>query len=539
MINYYYIYYNKKTNNVVSEEQHKEILNIIMNYHYPCCLSSLATYTAEEEDRIMNDEFGLIKELVGNIDTDIEIFQIPRVIYDLFHSYGLKKQMIDDIIPKNVFYGYNYISMNPYDSQYTNYCKFTWDNTMTPGNIKLLKIINDIAYNFIKTYYASNINNLNFIQWERILKLLITYLVNTYKFFQDKILDDYFVISDIIEEYLTSKYINLVQLVSGGTIFQNEYLNNFFIYLEKKLGGAYSKRNIRFIEMFLDVVKYYVEIGEIDESELYYKAALYMLFDEDKIRRLLNENRNLTKGLFPRLNIFINYEKEYLLNENNYKLLKQVLLDEIGVHIYKKNINRYSIMYRGLLLDEDSVIDKESSETIPKSYSLSFNSSLLNGYWSDETACTYFYMINNPDTIKYRYLYEKKINKFRRSLIFDDKFDKEYLFFIPPLHPILQLSSSGEFWHIRTLVGKDSSINGINSFAGIFNNTDNFKYFPDFLRSGLDTYIIALLYKKFIKARVNNFNKVDISKYIENERELFMKYLKYKNKYLQLKNIVF
>jgi hypothetical protein len=445
------------------------------------------------------------------------------------------KQMLDDIIPKSIYYGYDYISMNTYDSQYSNYCKFTWDNTMTPENIKLIKNINNFAYDFIKKYYKSNINNLNFIQWEIILKSLITHLVKTYTFFQNRILDDYFIISEIIEEYLRSKYINLVELVSGGTRFQNEYLNNFFIYLENKLGGANNDKNIKFIEMFLDVVKYYVDNGQIGESELYYKAALHILFDEDDIRRLLNENRNLTKGLFPRLNIFINYEKEYLLNENNYKLLKQVLLDEIGIHIYKKNINRYSIIYRGLIADNDSVIDIESNETIPKSYSLSFNSSILNGYWSDETACTYFYMINNPDTVKYRYLYEKKVNTFNRALNFEDKLDKEYLFFIPPLHPILQLSSSGEFWHIRTLVGKDSSINGIKSFANIFNNSDNYKYFPTFLRSQLDTYIIALLYKKFIKARVNNFNKVDISKYIENEIELFIKYLKYKNKYLALK----
>ncbi len=531
MINYYYIYYNKKTNNFISDELHEKILNIIMNYHYPCCLSSLATYTADEEDRIINDEFGLIKELVGKIDPDVEIFQIPRLIYDLFHAYGLKKQMLDDILPKNVFFGHDYISMNPSASQYENYCKFTWDNTMTSENIKLIKTINDIAYIFIKSYYPANINNLNFIQWERILKLLITYLANKYKHFQDKILDEYFIISDIIEEYLRSKYINLVELVSDGTRYQNEYLNSFFVYLEKKLGGAYNTKNIRFIEIFLDIVKYYVDKEEINESELYYRAALYILFNEDNIRKLLNENRKITKGLFPRLNIFISYEKEYLLNENNLKLLKQVLLDEIGVHIYKKNINHYFIMYRGLITDNDNVIDRDSSEFVPKSYSLSFNSSLLNGYWSDETACTYFYMTNNPDTLKYRYLYEKRLNRFNRQHIFDT----EYLFFIPPLHPILQLSSSGEFWHIRTLVGKDSSIHGIKSFANIFDDYNNYKYFPTFLRSLLDTYIIAILYKKFIKARLNNFNKVDISKYINEERELFIKYLSYKQKYLTLK----
>jgi hypothetical protein len=145
-------------------------------------------------------------------------------------------------------------------------------------------------------------------------------------------------------------------------------------------------------------------------------------------------------------------------------------------------------------------------------------------------------MVNNPNTLKYRYLYEKKINKYNRAIKFNDGFSKECLFFIPPLHPVLQLSSAGEFWHIRTLVGKDSSIININSFASIFHDGDHLIYFPTFLRSLLKTYTLQILYNKFIGARIDNFNKVDISKYVDNERELFNKYMLYKKKYLELKN---
>jgi hypothetical protein len=200
--------------------------------------------------------------------------------------------------------------------------------------------------------------------------------------------------------------------------------------------------------------------------------------------------------------------------------------------LIKKILIGILLCIRGLSTDEDSIVDRFSNERIPQSYSLSFNSSILNGHWSDTSACTYYYMINEPNTFKYRYLYERKINKHNRSIKFSNNIATEQLFFIPPLHPHIQLSSNGEFWHIRTLVGKDSSIININSFASIFNFEENLEYFPTFLRSSLDTYALSSLYKKFISN-----NKVDIHKYIEG-REFFNKYLKYKHKYVMLKNKV-
>jgi hypothetical protein len=367
------------------------------------------------------------------------------------------------------------------------------------------------------------------------MKSLITYLVGEYSKIRENMLADYLIILKIIEKYLVNNEVNLVELVGSLDRNTNQLLNNFYLYLENKI-----RPDKKYIEMFLQMIIFHISKNTIKADSANYTEYLGVLFNNNNIKAQLlnNVNKNVTKLLPPRLKIFIINENEYLLNYMNYKLLKQVLLDEIGVHIYKKNINKYSIMYRGVITDEDSVIDRISSDTYPQSYSLSFNSSILNGHWSDETACTYFYMVRNDNTLKYRYLYEKKINKFNRAIKFSDGYPTECLFFIPPLHPMLQLSSAGEFWHIRTLVGEDSSIININTFASIFIEEENLMYFPTFLRSSLNTYALQILYNKFIDARIDNFylNKVDITKYVDNERELFNKYMLYKKKYLALKN---
>ena len=535
MINYYYIYYNKKTNDIISHELHESIWGLIINYHYPCCLSEFVEITPKEEDRIMNDEFGLMKELIGKLDNDIEIIQVPRLIYDLFHSYSLIRQLKAGVKPTINYFGFDYISVNPTNSQYYNYSKKALEMQMNKMNMILLKFINDFAFNFIKDKLKS-MQNITFIQWEFIMKSLTTYLVGEYSKIRENIVEDYKNISKIIEEYLYFNKINLVELVGSLDRNTNQLLNDFYLYLENK-----TRPNDKiYIEMFLRMVIFYIKKKIIKDDSVYYTEYLKVLFNDDNIKAQLlnNVNPNITELLPHRIKILIDNENQYLLKYKNYKLLKQVLLDEIGVHIYKKNINKYCIMYRGLLDDEDSVIDRKSSKTYPQSYSLSFNSSILNGHWTDETACTYFYMVRNDNTLKYRYLYEKKINKYNRAIKFSDGYPKECLFFIPPLHPMLQLSSSGEFWHIRTLVGEDSSIININKFASIFHDGDNLMYFPTFLRSSLDTYTLETLYNEFIDGSNNYFylNKVDITKYVENERELFNKYLLYKKKYLALKN---
>jgi hypothetical protein len=537
MLNYYYIYYNKIKNDVVSPEQHEKILAYIMNYHYPCCLSEFVEIKPEEEDRIMNDEFDLMKELVYKIDSDIEIIQIPRLIYDLFHSYGLMEELKIGINPKIYKFGYDYKSTSPTSSQYYNYCKIVWNMTINERNRDLLKIINDFAYYFIKerskTLKIKTLKNITFIQWEIIMKSLIFYLTKEYTKIRENIVIDYLKVSKIIEKYLRENEINLVKLVAILDRAANQVLNNFLLQLENIMGTEFYKKHEIYIKIFLDMIIYHIQDDRIDNNKSNYERYLNVLFKIEYIRdQLIHDvNKSITNKI-RRFKILIENEKEYLLNYTNYKLLKQVLLDEIGVYINKKNINRYSIMYRGLSTDEDSIVDRFSNESNPQSYSLSFNSSILNGHWSDTSACTYYYMINEPDTFKYRYLYERKINKHNRRIKFSDDLATEQLFFIPPLHPHIQLSSNGEFWHIRTLVGKDSSIININSFASIFNFEENLEYFPIFLRSSLDTYDLSSFYKNFIST-----NKVDIHEYIEG-REFFNKYLKYKHKYVMLKNKV-
>jgi hypothetical protein len=347
MLNYYYIYYNKTTNDVVSYEQHEIILGYIMNYHYPCCLSEFVEITPEEEDRIMNDEFDLMKELVYKIDSDIEIIQVPRLIYDLFHSYGLMEELKIGINPKIYKFGYDYKSTNPTSSQYYNYCKIVWDITINKRNKFLLKIINDFAYYFIKERLKT-LKNITFIQWEFIMKSLILYLTEEYKKIRENILIDYLKVSKIIEEYLYNNETNVVELVGILDRDANQVLNNFLLQLENIMGTKFYNKHEIYIKIFLDLVIIFNSKNDIYYVEsVVYKKYLERLFKIEYIRDQLiyDVNKSITNKIH-RFKILINHEKEYLLNDKNYKLLKQVLLDEIGVHINKKNINRYSIMYK-------------------------------------------------------------------------------------------------------------------------------------------------------------------------------------------------
>ena len=99
--------------------------------------------------------------------------------------------------------------------------------------------------------------------------------------------------------------------------------------------------------------------------------------------------------------------------------------------------------------------------------SVSFNQSLISGCVSDDTACTLFYMdktstpwlvyqatttqgtktgVEKNDCIKYN------ITKF----LLGDSSEEDSLFFIPPIHPFLQIYCEGELFHPRTKVSTTS-----------------------------------------------------------------------------------
>jgi len=170
-----------------------------------------------------------------------------------------------------------------------------------------------------------------------------------------------------------------------------------------------------------------------------------------------------------------------------------------------------------------------------KGYSLSYNTSILNGLYDDTTACTYMYMVI-PENIK-KYADKYILNKYFYN---DINMIENQLFFIPPLYPYLQLCSYGELWHVRTKIPSVALQKYTQNFSGIYN--ESIDHFPDYLTNNLALKDMenefTLYLKKYRKKIENPHQKEYIGELLYGGKDkYFYKYSKYKMKYLNLKQI--
>ena len=205
---------------------------------------------------------------------------------------------------------------------------------------------------------------------------------------------------------------------------------------------------------------------------------------------------------------FLETEGSFLKN-----IIREIFLFE------KEPSEGYTILYRAAKIELDSLIDGKNIR------SLSLNMSILSGFINDKTACTLFLIQSIPKSginnkIKYTI---KKFNIFNKS--------NEYsLFFIPPIHPFLQLYCEGELWHPRTKIGYDYfeslSIFDERSYTIIgIGCRNNFIRDSNYLKSDKTVEELETLYQQYKSTgQISIWQK---------------KYLKYKNKYLELKNKYF
>ena len=181
------------------------------------------------------------------------------------------------------------------------------------------------------------------------------------------------------------------------------------------------------------------------------------------------------------------------------ELFRQVLTFEL------QESSGYTILYRGAVLENDSLLRRSSHEADAEAdadeemlQSVSFNTSILSGCIHDDTACTLFYMeptsthervgelTNSSKNDKIIYL----IKKFLKG----DNSDEDSLFFIPPIHPLLQLNAQGELFHPRTKVNlndlKDKWVSGLNC-------ENSFIQQCDYLQSDKPMEQLNALYQRF------------------------------------------
>ena len=194
---------------------------------------------------------------------------------------------------------------------------------------------------------------------------------------------------------------------------------------------------------------------------------------------------------------------------------------------YTSNRNKsLLLLYRGNEKWDDVVLRRSEGRV----HSNSYNTSILNGIYHEtigriggKGACTYEFF--DPGYLKKYYT----INKF----VHGDGTIEDNLFIIPPIHPFLLLFGKGEKFHARSKMPKNWSsfyddVKGLRTYSkshysGIFLGPN--ENMPKYLLSDYN---------------YNDFN-TEFQKIIANSRNtflhyLFKKYLKYKLKYLKLKN---
>ena len=159
-----------------------------------------------------------------------------------------------------------------------------------------------------------------------------------------------------------------------------------------------------------------------------------------------------------------------------------------------------TILYRGANYKKDS-----TRLSIDNLVSISLNMSIFSGFCNDPSACTLNFMNK---------LYNDKIKYTIKKFFLHDWSDEDSLFFIPPIHPFLQLYCKGELWHPRTK-------KGINGYHGKINGLACPIKYRDYLSSFKTIEELEELFQQYKSSgQISVWQK---------------KYLKYKNKYFELK----
>lgn len=170
---------------------------------------------------------------------------------------------------------------------------------------------------------------------------------------------------------------------------------------------------------------------------------------------------------------------------NGTKLLDQVLKFELETPANQARL------WRGATTEFESVVDTDKQPS--RSYSLSYNLSVLSSVLNDVQSCTYYFMIGRQQ-LKSTYL----LDKFYRG----DGTPNDSLFYVCPLHPCAQLFCGAILFHPRTKIGLDSDIMGVRTFSNDFDTAASVRHFPtDYMVSTRTVEELASVFRVFLKTR--------------------------------------
>jgi hypothetical protein len=148
--------------------------------------------------------------------------------------------------------------------------------------------------------------------------------------------------------------------------------------------------------------------------------------------------------------------------------------------------------------------------------------SILSGFIGDWDARTLNFITQGRSNFDSS---NKKIKYTIKKFHLDDLSNNFSLLFIPPIHPFLQLYCNGELWHPRTKIGKNLFEFNMIRIYGFSCNP--FKFIYEFIQKC--NYLIS---DKSIQELECLYQQYKSTGQISVWQK---KYLKYKNKYLELK----
>jgi hypothetical protein len=502
IINYTYILENSD-GSLITEDEYSDIYNkIILNYHYPICLNVTVELNEEEKNAIKRDEYTFILDKLPNT---VKMYKIPRILYDMFIVLYVK--VVNYNNPFDIY------KFDDKSSNYLQYCQKA--NKLHQIVLKKVYELNNYIIQYLRT---KNIHykDATYLDYVKMLNSIIMELnnfidnvypnlkLNFYRENKGKIIESFMEESDELVKNIfrvkpTINYASIAPIVNHlGYNFKKdkEYIRHIFYCLFTRLSTKINdsiNRNIKF--------------GKLDENG---KDEII-----DLVLNTLNNDEEMS-------DIILTFKRDFSRHDEllafvktmNAKLLTKILIDETMSSL--NNPSKF-ILYRGATDTLESPIDNADED---KGYSISYNTSTLNGVLSDYTACTYMYM-NNASNFSIDNIQRKHEYVIKR-FFYGDNTVSDNLFFIPPFHPYLQMSTSGEFWHARSKIFTGSKIDDVAQFAGSYRSITGIVgdknspfQFPDFLTSKYNKTEIKFNFKKFIDMHRNEVQDKEENEHAE------------------------
>jgi hypothetical protein len=188
------------------------------------------------------------------------------------------------------------------------------------------------------------------------------------------------------------------------------------------------------------------------------------VFIMDHIPRYISNIRELFDSLLEGLIKQLIVDSAAFSNIFQPTRLERINILRQTIHFEKQYSEGHTILYRGGTNSKDALTPKNEGSS---GNSLSFNASMLSGCINDRndrSGCTLDYATGYISGILYP---KDKIKCSIKKFLLHDLSNEDSLFFIPPIHPFLQVYCSIELFHPRTKVGKDFKLNMSHNVRGL------------------------------------------------------------------------